>query len=587
MGRARGAKQFFNFNKGWNTEASPMTFPEGTAQDLDNVILDVDGSIRRRPGVDFESDPVGFGETLSLAQSTTVAYSFHTWKDVAGTESSSFFISQVGLNLYVHRQGGEDASQNLVGVLDMTPFSINTAEAVNSAVLVSNGAGALFVTGKYLEPFYVEWDGNTLNTTQIVPKIRDFEGSGDDIEVDRRPSGPGIENAITPAHIYDLFNQGWDISRTNIFALEREVPVIPDLPSEGLIGSLFDLIAEGIEDPFLVGEIGESVTWSGPVFELPSNADIVFLGMSVDQNSGNVLFKKSELKSQTFGNTPAPRGHFTIDLFDQDRQKVSGIQNWISKTTLNTRFTTSAFHNGRAFFSGLSDTGFTNKIYFSQQLTALDKVGNFHQEQDPTAEEFNDLLATDGGVITIPNAGKVLRLVEGPRGIIVFASNGVWQIAGKESAFDPTDSSVTRVSDIGCIGAETTVAADGTFFYWADTGIIGMQADQISGNLTAEVISKNTIQSGYLLIGGLQHKFARGVYIQAEKKVVWLYSTDSTFNGIDERHKYNGMLVLDTNIGAFYKYSLSDLASNTPFIVGIADQEPFVSTSIAEVVTVT
>ena len=93
MGRARGAKQFFNFNKGWNTEASPMTFPEWTAHDLDNVILDIDGSIRRRPGVDFEADPVGFGETLTTAETSTIAYSMHTWESVAGTDSSPIFLS--------------------------------------------------------------------------------------------------------------------------------------------------------------------------------------------------------------------------------------------------------------------------------------------------------------------------------------------------------------------------------------------------------------------------------------------------------------------------------------------------------------
>lgn len=554
MGRAKGAKQFFNFNKGWNTEASPMTFPENTAQDLDNVILDIDGSIRRRPGVDFEPDPAGFGETLSAADTTTIAYSMHTWRDVAGTDSSAFFVSQVGLTLYVHRQGGGDASQNLIGTVDLTPFSINTQEATNSAVMTSNGSGVLFVTGKYINPFYVEWDGTTLTSTEIEAKIRDFVGIDTGLAVDKRPTTA----QDSPGHYYNLFNQGWDIARINTF-------------NGGTV---------------LTGTIGSNVSVNSPGGTVPSNADVVYLGMKTDSD-GDLIFSKAELQAQTFGNTRAARGKFVLDLFNQNRQNVSGIQGLISQTTLSTRFTTTAFHNGRVFFSGLSDVGFTNKVYFSQQLTDLDKAGNFHQDQDPTAEEFNDLLATDGGSITIPSSGKILRLIEGPNGIIVFSTNGVWQISGKEAAFDPTDSSVTQISSIGCAGPETVVDADGTFLYWSDAGIVALRADQISSNLTAEVISKNTIQTGYLLIGGLQHKFARGTYIQAEKKVVWLYNTDSEFNGVSNRFKYNGFLILDLNLGAFYKYSLSDLTSNTPFIVGIADQQPFVSTSTAEVVTVT
>jgi hypothetical protein len=553
MGRARGISQVFDFNKGWNTEASPMSFPPGTAQDLDNVILDIDGSLRRRPGVDFESDPVGFGEAITTAQTSTHAFSLHTWRDVAGTASSAFFVSQIGLSLRIHRQGGNDASQNVIGTIDMTPFATNAAEAAKSPILVSNGLGALFVTADFIEPFYIEWDGDDLTATQISPQFRDFDGTEDGTVVDAEQVQP-----FSGSHVYNLFNQGWDIARLNTHSTATT----------------------------LTGTIGTSVTLAPAVgVSLPSNADIVYLGMKVD-GSGDLIFDKTELDGQTFGNTRAPRGHFLLDLFVQDRGAASGIVGFVDKTTLGSRFTTTAFHNGRVFFAGLSESGFSNKVYFSQQLTDLSKAGKFYQEQDPTAEEFNNLLSTDGGVITIPASGKILRLVEGPRGILAFSTNGVWQIAGKEAGFDPTDVSVTQVSSIGCVGAETVVNADGLILYWSNSGIVALTPDNISGNLSDEVISKNTIQNGFLLIGGLQHKFARGQYIQAEKKVVWLYSTDSAFDGISNRFKYNGFLIFDLNLGAFYKYTISDLSSNTPFIAGIVDQEPFVSTINAEIVTV-
>lgn len=551
MGRARGAKQYFNFTKGWVTEASPMSFPENTAKDLDNVILDLDGSIRRRPGVDFESDVSRIVTNLTDTQMRTQALGSFTWKDVAGTESTAFIVTQQGTDLYINRQNGSASSGSLLGTVDFSSFATNAAEALLDVVQVANGLGVLFVTGRYINPFYVEWDGTSFTTTAINSKIRDFTGIDDSLEVNERPLAP-----LSASHAYNLFNQGWDIARINTYS--GATP--------------------------LAGTVGTNVTISGTGSSFPSNADIVYLGMTTN-NDGDTVFRKTELDGQTFGNTRAAQGHFILDLFDQDRGTTSAIDGLVSRTQLAGRFSTTAFHNGRAFFSGISDQEFSNSIYFSQQLTDLSKVGNFYQEEDPTAETFNNLLDTDGGYFSIPTAGRILKLIEGPAGILVFATNGVWEVSGIDGKFSSDNLIVRKITSTGCAGAYTVVESDTGIFYWSSSSIMALVTDEISGQVSAQDISKTTIQTGYLLLGGLQIKRARGTYIRGEKKAVWIYSTDSAYDDITDRWKANGVLILDTTLGAFYKYSVSDLTTDSPYIAGIVDLEPFLSTSAAETVT--
>lgn len=551
MARGRGAKQFFNFNKGWITEASPMTFPENAAKDLSNIILDVDGSIRRRPGVDFEAAFAKFGLAEESITVQTDAISFNRWTNVAGSGGVNFTVSQFGTTLHFHRIDGDQTSAATVGTVDMTSFVQNTQEAPKSIIQVSSGLGFLFVTGRYIDPFFIEYDGTNLIATAINVQIRDFEGVKEvGIATDSRPT------TLLTDHAYNILNQGWALDRINTFAGATAV----------------------------TGTIGTSVTITGEGTEFPSNADISYLGMKVN-GTGDLIFDTDELKAQTFGNTRAPAGHFILDAFTQDRPDASGIS-LASTTTIPTRPETVAFHNGRVFYAGLFAQGVTGNVYFSQQLTEIGKAGKCYQEQDPTAETFNDLLDTDGGIIPIPNAGHILRIEEGKDGIVVFAANGVWQITGSDGKFSATNLAVTKITDVGCIGAETVVVADDVMLYWSDAGIMALQPDQISGQLNDVNLSKNTIQIGYLLIGGLQRMFGRGTFIAEEKKVVWLHSTDSDFDGITNRFKYNGVLIFDTQLGAFYKYLIQDTAQTIPYVAGIIPTVPFTTGDIVETVTV-
>lgn len=553
MGRAKGYKQYFNFIGGWNTEASPMTFPENAATDLENVILDSDGSIRRRAGIDFENFGSKYGMNYTAAQLAEYAVSFNEWRNVGGSGSLHMLVTQCGTDLYFHIMSGATTSANLAGTVDMSPFVINSAEAKKNQISVASGSGVLFICGRYINPFYVTYNGDTVDASAVNIQIRDLEGDPQGLtKNDLRPKTAG------DTHVYDLLNQGWPISRINKFCGNTCVT--------------------GSDGAYTTVNQTASYLW-------PSLADMHILGMRTNPEDAELYFDRGELLNQTFGNTRAPRGHYILNAFKQDRNLASGLSG-ATNTTFYNRPETVAFHNGRVFWAGLFTQGKTGNVYFSQQLTDISKAGNCYQEQDPTAEDFNDLLDTDGGLIPIPNAGQIYRMIEAGDGIVIFAGNGVWQITGSRGKFSATDFAVTLVTDMGCIAGDTVVSVGEDILYWSDYGIIGLKIDQITGRLSATNVSMETIQTGYLSISGISRRLARGTFIPEEKKVVWIYNSQPVSDGTSDRYRYDAALILDVSLGAFYKYKLALAPSGYPYVAGIGRTVPFSSGVTSDNVTV-
>lgn len=535
MPRQRGQRQNFSFVKGWNTEASPMTFPEGTAQDVENLILDIDGSLRRRLGATINESLTPYGSNTVLAYKTQ-AIGYSLWENVAGEGGETFIVTQLGTTLYVKESDGDP-----VGTIDLTPYTVSgkVSEAERAVVRYVGGLGYLFVVGEYIEPIYVTYESGVLTATQINVKVRDFEGVDDSLPVDERPA------TLSSEHEYNLRNQGWPTSFQNIFnggTKATSDPVVYTFDRKGYY---------------------------------PSNADILYYGKAGSGASEDDIsrYDPNTMEKNVFGTSPAPKGKYVLDAFSLDRATAGGVAG-IPVESTDKRPTAVAFHNGRVFYSGINTTDYTGKVYYSQQLTEISRVGNCYQDNDPTAEEFNQLLATDGGVVAIPDAGSILHLEEISAGIAVFATNGVWEVTGRDGRFSATEFYIRKVTNIGCIGAETIINADNTVIYWSNEGIVALASDKVTGNLQAEIITTSSIQTGYLLFGGAQRAGARGAWIGAEKKCVWLYSTDANYDNLSNRFKYNGVLIFDLSLGAFYKYNVADLnVGAAPYIAGIVESQ--------------
>src|SRR5690242_15122666 len=141
----------------------------------------------------------------------------------------------------------------------------------------------------------------------------------------------------------------------------------------------------------------------------------------VDDDDKNIKagdFMPELLDKMFYGNNHAPQGHYILLAFYKDRSSVSGIAG-LPIEAVRERPNTIAFFAGRVWY------GCNSTIYFSQVLTDRYRAGNCYQEADPTSENISDLIATDGGVIPIPEISKVTRLVPHGGGLLVLATNGV------------------------------------------------------------------------------------------------------------------------------------------------------------------
>jgi hypothetical protein len=572
MATAEQQKVFINFVAGLNTEATPLNFPENAAEELDNFDLFRTGEIKRRLGVEFEDSYVIRPETTPATEIDTYALSTSEWLAANGRGDLNFLVVQIGMKLNFHNLGAEPLSSSLRGSIDLSEFK--TGAAPETKVMdTAFGEGVMIVGNAGMDPVIVSFDEetDTFSAEKIVLKIRDFEGIDEPgVAADDRPT------TLTDDHLYNLRNQGWP-TRATVNNVPRG--------SRGVLQN---------QDPV-------RYTFN-KLSRYPSNADLFYSAKAASAEDAEVIgtYSPWALEHTTFGNTPAPRGHFILDLFSKNRDgaargsqqstasslfvpggiDLSGIISTFVNTTQDTVSTSArpsviAFYAGRVWYSGIPDKEFVGDLYFSQQLTDVSNAGKCYQEQDPTAEDLNSLLATDGGEIHIADMGEVLWMDQVGQDLIVVSSTGIYAVSGSSGAnFTAEDFTVRKITDEGAVGRDAVIEAEGSVFWWSEGGIWNMSGSQITEELQINRISKDTIQGLYEGISPASRAYSRGFYDGFNKRIYWFFNDTPGYDAINFRFRYNRALVLDLTLGAWYTYTISDLASNSPFIVAMTQKSP-------------
>lgn len=553
-------KPYLSFVGGIVTEASPLVFPEDTAKDMDNFVLGRDGSVKRRLGVDFEEDYVLKNSTLASANHDNDAKGTHVWRNVGNNPNLQFVVIQMGRAVYFADMYDDSPS---------TAFKnggnrILLSGSGNNLITVASVNGDLVVTGDDFDPFYFTYDSATDTVTSNVLQfaIRDMFGIDDSLTVNDRPT------LLSSAHKYNLLNQGWE--DTNITAYYASQTVYP------------------------------------------SNADIQALGKDTSDD-----FDPPTLDKQFFGTTPAPKGRYIIDAFTRGASRSeqatvytvrdytidfetgfsipsAGIPSTVSVSgdVETGRFSTCAAFAGRMWYSGVissitsgdaNSPDYTGFVFFSQTVSNAGDLGKCYQEADPTSEHVSDLVDTDGGWVRIPDVTNILHLHATDSSLLVFAQNGIWEIAGDlERGFSATSFQVIAITDVGCLSDKSIVNVEGTILYWADGGIYAIQQDPTTGRRSVEPITSTTIQTLYDAIPRAARDNVKGVFDPATRKITWLYNDESTYDGISERNKYNRELVFDTLLQAFYTNTFGELATTSPFVSDLLIMPGYVSTTYSE-----
>lgn len=585
MPRTAAIKTYASFTAGLITESNKLSYPENAAIGMDNIDINENGSVQRRAGLEFDGS---LTKTLPSLTSplATVATTLHKWKAVNGDPSKNIAVVQVGSRLdfyYIRDEELLSSTPAAVSITLTAPARSSASTATlreQSPISAVSGGGRLFVAGKYIDPFSLEftepseeWGTGSITKTDLILKIRDFgiAREGDTFEsggVTYAVDGTNRQDYMSGAHFYNLANQGWPSEEATI-----TVPPYGSLKqiSEGEATVSASSNPDGGTSQQEPAEY--TYTRSGIEF-FPTTKDLfhTFQAGGGDTISEQIAYSPWYLKNDYTGTTDSPRGKFIKEAFFLDRQAIgkygaaSATGDFLSNLTYSEqevslyRPSSVAFYAGRVWYAGLEGNKYTNNLYYSQVIG--DRIGNAskcYQEADPTSEAINELVATDGGLLGLEEVGKIYKMSPIGPSLVIIADNGVWVVSGdgEASSFSADSFSVRKVTDQGAINSSSIVFAKDTIFYWGETSLIAVLTGQ-TGGVVAQDISSSTIKSLYQQSTTFAKQGTFSVFDEGSNRILWFYSDDLPSSFINLRGKaYNRVLYFDVSLGAFGKYSLS------------------------------
>lgn len=559
------------FTGGLNTDTTELTTPENSSTDELNFDLLKEGTRRRRRGMDLESATV---TTLDL-DGPTMFVGNHRWANVAKQGGVNFEVIQTGSTLRFY----DSSNSTLVNgekafTVDLNDFKAPSATRTDLVgVSASSGKGALFVAGEAIRPFYIQYDPltDTITTTELSLKIRDF----DQLDTQSTESG-----TLTNERRYDLLNQGWyqrDViigSTTQIIKIKTKSSN-PDTSVPGYDGTILD----GYIETFNESPPKTKPWWVGKG-TITVDIHIKKPGIFNDTKETREVeaFSKEAFDLYFGGNTLSPLGHYIVNPFYKDRSAVSGVTGLAAEVETR-RPAAVSFYAGRAFY------GLGNDIYISQVI--LDDFGaaeRCYQEADPTAEDSIGLVPSDGGVVTIPDMGNIIRFFTLEGALLIFADNGIWALYSQQGeGFSISNFSVDFVTSVGATGYFNIVDVEGFPYYWSRQGIYKITPRQ-DGSIAFAVteISADKIRNYYSNISHLGRQYAKGAYDSTNKVIIWLWK--SSVSATDNRFLYDRVLNYSLVFDAFYPYgvaihSAGDGNDKDKGVAGIVEANAFATTS--------
>lgn len=494
-----------SFVNGLVTEATGLNFPDKAVTETYDCEFDIDGSVYRRTGFDFEEN-----YTTKTINRDSSAIKTYLWQNVAGNGDITVAVVQVKNTLYFYETNGTGIFSTGAQSTTVTLTPVAGAPVTDTAeAQFTDGNGVLIVTHPYCEPMRIAYDiaSHTATPTNISIQIRDFEGAtADPNAVDTRPTSTLA--ALNASHKYNLYNQGWNT--TNLTA------------------------------------------WDTAFTTMPSNADVMW---RFKNTADNFEASNATVDRINSGNTPAPKGHYIMALANQDRATISGIATVASTTTGFQRPSTCAFFAGRVFYSGINYIGFNSNIYFTQIIEKPDQYEMAYQVNDPASEELFDILPSDGGVISIPEAGTIIKMFTIPGGLCVFAANGVWFITGSTGlGFTANDYAVLKIADINTISDTSFVNVGGFPCWWNSEGIYIMQGGQSLPSVKS--LTYDTVKTFYDSIPVSSKRYARGFFDKTDGHIRWLYRSTGT-TVLNQIYEYDRVLNFNIRTNAFYPWTIS------------------------------
>lgn len=211
---------------------------------------------------------------------------------------------------------------------------------------------------------------------------------------------------------------------------------------------------------------------------------------------------------------------------------------------------------GRVWYAGVDSTGYNSNIYFSQiaQEADSDSLAKCYQAADPTSEEDNTIVSTDGGEVKIRNIGNVIAMKELGAFLVVFGRNGIWTISGVDgNSFDPSSFSVNKISDRELLSKETAVFTGSSIFFAANEALYVIQPNEQTGRLEVQNITSEKIKKFFYDIPEEAKRNSKLIFNNKSSIMYWFYNED---HEPLSKLTHNKVLAFNLDLGAFYKYDI-------------------------------
>lgn len=375
------------------------------------------------------------------------------------------------------------------------------------------------------------------------------------------------QNHDNHPHVYNLWNQGWGESRMTFENNTKLIRPIDDFHKTTLT--------------------------------LPANADninsVLYPNSQQDSNRTADRFHPQDLEANPQGSSVAPQGRYIIDALDRGQSRADVFRKDLKEKGETSRVndahmsfekttggcTTVAEYAGRVWYAGFSgDTAgstlrMSSKILYSQ--TDNDNLTSCYQEADPTSKSDSSLVDTDGGWVSIDAIDEVVKLVPTDTALVVFATNGVWAIAGIDgNTFSPTSSMVIKITEKGPLNAENIIQVDADIHFWAKDGLYHLQS---SGFASFNLLPMTKLTINSLVLDLTEDDFSgmSGAYDERLDRLVWIIDGGQT---VSSRREIVYHLAFQCfTINTFYQ---GVGTSDTKEVVSVVKTPQFISSAIAD-----
>jgi len=276
----------------------------------------------------------------------------------------------------------------------------------------------------------------------------------------------------------------------------------------------------------------------------------------LDYNSSTDLFSLSTIRPQHRVNT----------------ESASTIQDIQSGTDAG--WLAGVLSNSRLWLAGSVD--FPNTLFFSQIIVNGDEFSKMYQVADPFSETDSQLVDTDGGSIQLTGAERILAVAPLGSGVIVFANNGVWSIAGQDG-FRPTSYSINKISSAGIVGPGCWTEVEQQLIYFGQTDAYTVLLGTAIDSPEVKPIGSKIV-SFYNRIPKYNREAGKAVYNPDTKKLYFFCNFEAhdwlITQNPNRRHCLSrDALIFDVRLAAWTTYRLADNSDGT--LIGIGDVAVF------------